>query len=527
MKAISPRVLFLFVFVLVFELLVTQAAYATVSVNVPIGNWSYEAIAKLKALGLIHSDMRGTRPWTRLEMARLIAEADEQFENLSNSEEESSSNGRSQFISAILGRLKGEFRTSLDAVSGTGEGASSYIKPIEDLYLHYYHGNNDFDLENDKGQELAEGSNLRIGLSTHGAFWGHLAYYFNPEWRYSENQFGGDDDEFALLEGYGKLEFFNIELQVGRDSLWWGTGYHGSMILTDNAKPFDLIKVSTPEPVVLPWIFRYLGLFKFQWFWTELEKDRVIPKAELMGFRFDIKPLPFLEIGLARTYMLGGEGSGVKGIGDLNFNDWLKLLFTGNAQDDLNTNQIGGIDVALYFDNIDRWVHILKSIELWGEWYGEDESGGLPSDSGFVVGLKFGDLFLTGRTDLIFEFAENVDSEEPLVWYNHSIYQSGYRYEGDVMGHNMDTEARDYFIRLNQYITPDLILGLDYNRQERRVHQDDREDIDRVDVDLTWQRTEKLRVQTAYRYENINSPNQTGGTDQDNHIFRLFMDYSF
>jgi hypothetical protein len=515
--------------VFIFSILfLTPPSYAKVSVNVPLGHWGYDAIGKLKSLGLIQSDLRGTRPWTRMELARLIVEADEQFQEISNSEgeEESEPSGRTEIIEAILGRLKGEFKADLDEVSGTG-GVSTYIKPIEDVYFHYFYGNNDFDIENDKGQKLAEDSNIRLGFSTHGAAWSHIGFYLNPEYRYSDNQFGGDDQEVRLFEGYGKLEFFNVELQVGRDTMWWGPGRHGSMILTDNARPFDLVKLSNPNPVVLPWIFKYLGLCKFQWFWTELERNRAVPNTEFMGFRVNIKPAPFLELGASRTYQLGGRGSGVKGISDLNFSDWMDILFRGNAQDELDVNQIAGVDGALYLNNLDQWLRVMKSIEIWGEYYGEDEAGSWIADIGYVVGIKFGDLLLSGRTDLIFEYADNIDPDEGPIWYNHHIYRSGYRYKGEVMGHNMDTEAREYFTRIEHYLLPDLILGLDYNRQERKVHQDDRQDIDRGDIDLTWQRTDSLRIETGYRYENIDFPNQPDTNDQDNHIFWLFVNYSF
>jgi hypothetical protein len=246
-----------------------------------------------------------------------------------------------------------------------------------------------------------------------------------------------------------------------------------------------------------------------------------------MGFRVNIKPAPFLELGASRTYQLGGRGSGVKGISDLNFSDWMKIFFEGNASGDLDVNQISGLDGILYLNNLDQWLRVLKSIEIWGEYYGEDESGNWISDIGYVAGIKFGDLLLKGTTDFIFEYADNVDPDEPLVWYNNGIYQSGYRYKGEVMGHNMDTEAREYFTRIEHYLFPDLILGLDYNRQERKVHQDDREDIDRVDIDVTWQRTDSLRIETGYRYENIDYPNQAGVNDQDNHIFWMFVNYSF
>ena len=507
-------------------LFLAPPAHANVSVNVPLGNWSYGAVDKLKGLGLIQSDMRSTKPWTRMEMARLIVEAEKNFQETSNSEAKGDANGRNEIIKAILDRLKGEFKASIDEVT-SGSGASTYIKPIEDVYLHYYYGNNDFDIENDKGQKLAEDSNIRLGFSSYGAFWSHLAYYLNPEYRYSDGQFNGNDQEVKIFEGYGKLEAFNIELEAGRDTLWWGTGRHGTMILTDNAQPFDLIKLSNPEPVVLPWIFQYLGLVKFEWFWTELERNRAIPHTEFMGFRLDIKPAPFLELGASRSYQLGGRGSGVKGITDLNFNDWLKILFEGNASGDLDVNQISGLDGILYLNNLDQWLRVIKSIEIWGEYYGEDEAGHWIADIGWVAGIKLGDLFLSGRTDLIFEYADDVDPDEGPVWYNNSIYKSGYRYKGEVMGHNMDTDARDYFVRLVNYLNPDLILGLDYNRQERLVHQDNREDIDRVDIDLTWQGIDSLRIETGYRYEAIAYPNEAGNNGQDNHIVWVFVDYSF
>jgi hypothetical protein len=246
-----------------------------------------------------------------------------------------------------------------------------------------------------------------------------------------------------------------------------------------------------------------------------------------MGFRLNIKPAPFLELGASRMYQLGGRGSGVKGITDLNFNDWLKILFEGNASGDLDVNQISGLDGILYLNNLDQWLLVIKSMEIWGEYYGEDEAGSWIADIGWVAGIKLGDLFLMGRTDLIFEYADNIDPDEGPLWYNNSVYQSGYRYKGEVMGHNMDTEARDYFVRVENYLSPDLILGLDYNRQERLVHQVDRQDIDRVDIDLTWQGIDNLRIETGYRYETIDFPNQPNGNDEDNHIFWLFADYSF
>jgi len=311
----------LFCLVLLAVLLTPNLSFAQISVNVPIGHWSYGAVEKLTSLGLVRSSMPGTKPFTRLEMARLTREADSSFEGYLDTNPGASHGGRHEIIRGILERLKTEFRTELDELRGTSR-VSTYIKPIEDMYVRYLGSNNEFSLENDKGQAYGDGTNLRAGFSSHGVIANHLAWYINPEYRYSDQAFEGDDNDLTILEGYGKLQFFNLELEAGRDSLWWGQGYHGSLILTDNAKPFDLIKLSNPRPIVLPWVFKHLGLFKLVAFWTKLEQNRSIPHTEFMGLRIDIKPFPFLDIGASRTIMLGGEGpQAPKGVSELSGRD--------------------------------------------------------------------------------------------------------------------------------------------------------------------------------------------------------------
>ena len=504
---------------------VAGTGQAAVSVNVPIGDWSYSAVEKLAALGLIESDMRATRPYTRLEMARLTLEARNRFDSIRATAKEAISGERALIIEAILGRLEREFSADLGELSGAGP--STCIKPLKNVYLSYLYGNHDFKLENTKGEQFGDASNARVGLSSYGVFFSHLAYYLNPEYRYAKSQFSGESQQVELFEGYGKLEFFNIELEAGRDTLWWGPGVHGSLLLTDNAQPLNLIKLSNPDPVVLPWIFKYLGSIKFAAFWTELGDNGDVHQPELMGLRFDLKPLPLLEIGLARTWMLNGRGSGVKGATDLSFNDWMDILFKGNSEGELDVDQRAGLDAILRIPDVDRWLSLMKTFELWSEFYGEDEAGHLPSKWAYVVGAKFGDLFLTGKTDLILEYANDVINGKPGLWYSNQHYPQGYTYKGDILGHNMGSDARDYIVRLEQYLSPDLVLGLDYNRQERGVEAEVEEDINRFDLDFTYQGLARMTVRLGYRFETIDNLNQVKGNDQDNHIFWTNVVVSF
>ncbi|RLB38085.1 MAG: hypothetical protein DRH12_13375, partial [Deltaproteobacteria bacterium] len=439
--------------------LVTEICSADVSVNVPLGNWSYDALDKLVSLGLVQSAIFSAKPFTRLEMARLTIEARSALEK----QKDHLGASATRIAHELVQRLRKEFNAEIQEIEGTTK-VSFYLKPFEDLYATYYHSTEDFAFEYDKGREFCDGSSFKAGFSAHAALFRHLAFYFNPEFRYSKGEFPSEDYKVSLLEGYGKLELWNIELEVGRDSLWWGPGRHGALILTDNVRPFDLIKISNPRPVVLPWIFKYLGLFKFQGFYTKLEGNRYIPKPELMGFRVDIKPFPFLELGASRTIILGGEGDNApKGVSELSFTDWLKLLSGQNISGSLDTDQIAGVDATLHINNLDNFVRVLKTLDIWGQLYGEDEAASLPSRNGFVLGMRLGDIFLTGRTNLVIEHADNVINGYPNFWYNHHVYKSGYTYYKRIMGHEMGSEARDTYVSLEHYLRPDLIAWLSYD----------------------------------------------------------------
>jgi hypothetical protein len=482
-------------------------------------------------------------------MARLTREAEEEYEELFDAQQEKYPADRWEIIRALIDRLKSEFKASLED-SSAGGGSSVAIKPIENVYATYLYGNNEFDLENDKGQKYGEGSNLRAGFSTHGAFFNHLAYYFNPEYRYTEDLSpekiaccGDEGSELDLKEGYGKLEFFNFEVEVGRDSLWWGPGRHGSLILSANAKPFDLIKFTNPSPIVLPWVFRYLGLFKFQAFYTKLEEDRIVPAPEFIGYRFNIKPLPFLEIGHSRTIMLCGDGTDVKCVTELSFSDWLEVLFSGGNDSDLNTNQILGFDIELSIQNVNRWVPGISSVDIWFEY--ADETGPAPPNSGFVTGIKLGDVLLNGKTDVVFEYADAaIETARGGIFYTNKVYPPGYRYFCDVMGHEMDTDSRDYYFRVTHFLTPDFVLGASFNYEDsgivvktkedpmaflegRGLPPSVLEDKTRFDLDFTYQKAAAFLAQAGYRYEKIDDLNGVEGATQDNHIFWAFLQYSF
>ena len=122
-----------------------------VSTNVRLDHWSYNAIDKLIGQGLIDSDMMTTKPVSRLEMARHIAEAIEKAEQLEE---------KNEIILSIIDRLKAEFKDELIAIGALdGSSVESFIKPIEDPYIKYVFADKRTGLENQRGDVFDRRSN--------------------------------------------------------------------------------------------------------------------------------------------------------------------------------------------------------------------------------------------------------------------------------------------------------------------------------------------------------------------------------
>jgi hypothetical protein len=460
--------------------------------------------------------MTTTRPFSRLEMARLIAEAAEKAQRLDE---------RNEIILAIIDRLKMEFKVELIAMGvGDGEIYESFIKPIEDPYVKYVFAYNKPDLENQRGDVFDKHRNYRLGFASRMKFFDTIAFYLHPEYVDSSTD---PDRDVELIEGYGKLATGSLELELGKDSLWWGPAYHGSMLMSNNAEPFKMLKISNPHPVPLPWIFRRLGPFKAVWFLTKLEKDRLgddepnePDEPKLTGLRLNFKPHPAFEFGLSRAMMFGGSGRPRLGLRDY----WHVFWATQeNRPGKLDNNQLAALDASVLVPLGGKIP--AKSIKLYMDLAAEDEADGLPSNWGKLFGMQLNDILHTGRTDLRVEYAHNRIPGKPNAFYNHAIYQSGYTYKGRIIGHHMGTDAQDLFVRLTHYLTEDLILGLEFNREQNNLSARPHQTIDRVGVDLTSFSSSNWQWSAGYRYQNAD--NSRPEDKNDNHIFFIQFVYDF
>jgi hypothetical protein len=503
--------------------LLSSPSPASVSTNVPLGHWSYDAVEKLANYGLIDSSMLTTKPLTRLEMARHVGQAKDALGRMDDPPE---------VLTALVERLTREYKGEL-AQLGVLDGSysGSHLKPVEDPYARYLYANKMPDLENRRGDLFPSGSSWRAGFASRGALFDEFAFYLHPEYAGSSNtgsfrltplnpapgyiqnspSFEGGN-HINLVEGYGKMMVGPIELEGGRDSLWWGPGHHGSILMSNNARPLDMVKITNPQPIQLPWVFRALGPVKAEWFLAELEKDRDFPHANLTGLRVSIKPHPLVELAASRVSQFGGHGMPPLGFFDY-FKPLLALGNRGESSGGNSDNQIAGFDASLLIPLPQN--RLLRSIKLYTDAAGEDEANHFPSKWGDILGVQFNDILKTGRTDFRMEYADDIVPDAPDVFYTHTVYTSGYTYYGRVIGHYMGTASRDLLMQVSHYLTSDLIVNVAYDRTTHWLG-DGAHAVNVYELDVTCFPSPSWQITGGYRFEQRSSSDGGG-----NHIVEV------
>jgi len=459
------------------------SANASASTYIPVDDRIYDLLYRLEAEGVIESGLLTTRPLSRKEAVRLLLEA------------ERNSGNANTFIQSLVASLKDELINDVDN--------TRFIKPVDFLYGKYLYADSDIQqlYYNNDGDHYEKGSNLRAGFSSRAEFdW--FSLYINPELRYSE-----DNTDLVMKRGYGVLSFLGLDLQIGKDSQWWGPGYHGALLLTNNAEPFTMARLTNPQPVLLPWIFKYLGPFNFTFFTTRLEKDRKdVPEPYLWGMRLNFKPHPYIEIGLQRTAMLGGQGRSES------LKTWWYSL-TGKGENIAGIesgDQKAGFDVKLTLP------FKLQPMQLYAEAAGEDEAGGLPIKWAYVTGVFLPRLLNLERIGFRAEYATDHVTGHPNVWYRHHIYTAGYTYKGRIMGHHMGTDSKDIFVETS-YLIPGKNgkVSLFYDREEHNLSRRIREKKDELGLTADLEVIKGLELEASYGHGSFRNFDNIAGEDRD------------
>ncbi|OGW33348.1 MAG: hypothetical protein A2X58_11410 [Nitrospirae bacterium GWC2_56_14] len=454
------------------------------STYLDLGDPAYLLFSRLEAEGVIRSALLTTKPMSRTEAVRLLEEAGKNAE------------GRSDFIKSLVRELSQRI--------GPESSGSSGVKPVESLYGKYVNTNAaarslTYKLAREKEQALnynndgilyGHGSNGQAGITSRADDLGRFSFYFNPEFTAAQ----GEGSELFFRKAYAVLDL-GWDLIAGKNSQWWGPGYHGAILLSNNAEPFTMLQITNPVPSTLPWIFSYLGTYRFTYFVTQLEKDRAdIAEPYFWGMRVVFKPHPNLEIGFERTALLGGRGR------PTDVGTWLNSMF-GTREHDREQNpgdQRAGYDLKLTLP------FELQPLQVYWEEAGEENrqrNSRMPYKLADLYGFYLPRVLSYERISLRAEYATNHVSYWPDVWYTHGVYTAGYTYNGQIMGHHMGTDSRDLFAELTcRFPEKNARWSLAYDRSEHSLSGPVRETAHELSLNMHLNAAENADLALTYGY---------------------------
>jgi hypothetical protein len=488
----------------------------------PYRDWTYTAIEKLVTSGLVGPQVLNTKPMSRMAMARIVALAVQKIR-----QDETGRFSKRTDLEPVLYELMDELAPELEALEVRSRKAAPAgqpwltVQPMSHLQVRGFYSKADANPENSQGLKLRRHFNGTIGFDSYVELDDYVSGYIHPEFLANAESQNG-----KIVEGYAKLKYRNFALRFGRESIWWGPGYHGSMMFSNNAPPLDQLRIGSAEPFILPWFFKYLGPTQMELLFARLEANRDFPRTILGSWRIDSSPLPFLEVGLDRTVQMGGKGRPSMGVPS-----YLAALAVSsdNPGSKYQTNQLYSIDVTLRLHDVDRVVPLSRDLALYADIEVDDtccKNVVWPLKPGYMLGLSLPNFLRRNDSEIRVEWATSSSID-----FTHGTWTNGISYRGFPIAHYMGARAQDLYFRATERILPNLKLGLEFGfakvgSAEFAQVKLPREDRAYGGFDVGYRPIDSVSMLLGYRFERTNNKNFDVDQRATNHILRLEATYS-
>ncbi len=485
---------------------------------VELDSWVYPIFDRLAALGYIHAEFLGIRPWTRAECAELVSEAGD------NITDDSPSDVR-QMYAVLLAEFEPEFTASrkpsvhLESVYGGVTGIQD--SPLNDSY-HFGQT-----MINNFGRPYEKGFNSYDGFSAYASA-GRFVIYTREEFQHAPSasayplavrQFIATVDDnplrpapptattnqFRLLDTYVGVNLAGWELSFGKQSLWWGPDQGGALMFSDNAEPVYMFRASRVIPFELPWIFRRLGPIKLDAFFGKLSGNDFPPRPLIHGEKISFKPTPHLELGFSRTAEFSGVGR------PLTFLSLFRsyTMFTsgyGEPPDQNPGKRMGGFDASYALP------YLRNSLTIYGDALSDDDPSPIANppraalSAGFYMprlpGLRKFDL----RGEAVYTDAPNGETGGHYVYFD-GFYHDLYTNKGNLIGSWIGREGTGFQGWMTYWASPKNSIQFAYRHATiSKNFIPSGESVTDGSVKVNWWLKNDLSVSGSLQYERWFAP---------------------
>lgn len=462
---------------------------------VPLDSWVYPALVRLAAMGYVRTAALASRPWTRIECARLVAEA-----------QDGAGSEMPSYVASLLTRLAREFEGEI----GFRENGDRPSAAIESVYLraggiageplsdgfHFAET-----LTDDFGRPYGRGLNSVSGASLRGSA-GPFAFYVRGEYQASAapspmpasalqaiaavdhlpvGTNPGSAHRGDLLDSYLTLNIAGWQLTAGKQSLWWSPDSDTALIFSNNAAPIPMVRASQVSPAKLPSIFGWLGLVHSDFFFGHLEGYHYVhvpgpnfpvvgnaqhtldPQPFIYGSDLTFSPTPNLQFGVMLTTVFAGETR------PLTFGTFFHTFsMVGNSQAVDPGDRRSGFMVRYALPGLrDRVI-------LYDDAMTEDEPSPIayPQDSAMAPGIYLPRVPGLARLDFRAEgaYTDLPGLDRTGYFYSNFHYAEGYRNDGQLIGSWIGRQGTGFQLASTYWRSADHTLTFSYRHQ--RVNKD-------------------------------------------------------
>jgi len=464
---------------------------------VPLDSWIYPALERLIALGYARSAMLGMRPWTRMECARLVEETGDRLSN------DGMEDGQ---VGEIYRALVGEFQSETARL----DGAANVAARVESIYTRatgisgtplrdgYHFGQT---IINDYGRSYWSGFNNITGVSADAEL-GPLAFSLQGEYQHAPEMpsypqqvlaaTAAADETPALANGVPQVNRFqllnstfafninNVQVSFGEQSTWLGPGESGSLLMSDNAAPFPMLRIDDVMPRETPGLSKILGRFRTEFFIGQLSGQHwelcvvstcqsfpgyrgvvgptIVPQPFIHGEKISFQPTPNLEVGMGVTAMFGGPGLPVT------FANFFHTYYVHTPNLAKNPGKrVSAADVTYRVPHMRDWLTVYLDAMTW------DEISPIGSTRANVnPGIYMPRISGIPRLQLRaegFNISRTKEFGPGWVYYNGDRYRSGYTSDGNLLGSWIGRAGRGGQGWLTYSFSPRNKLQLGYRLQ--------------------------------------------------------------
>jgi len=459
-----------------------RAAASTYVVYIPLDSAIYTELDTLNSLGLLETYLQEVRPIARVEAARLTLEA----ERMMGDGENSGPSPALPLAREMVEDLRAELAEEIHWLENDSEDDQpTMVVPVERIEAQYVYSTGqrrDFGPTDQFGEQLhaveatpllPNNDDLPTSVSNNEVMrtsaWVGIDKFFTA---YGEGAMAGPltsapagvngstRSRFSLLRGEAVVDFGNAAVSFGQHEMYWGTGYYGPLSQSDNARTFPALRIATVHPAYLPGFLRYLGPFRSEAFFGQLDHGRVFSRPWLSGQIIVFKPLSTFEFGITHVVMFGGQFNNQYGW--TGFIGRATGISTGNPSAG-NSNSQAGLTTKFYLPR-------LRNSYLYLDVLGEDNLtlevptigrllpfAAVSYQGGVFVPRVTADGLTTARLEFI-------DTSQRYGFHSDSLY---WTYKDRLMDNPVGPNAFAISLTIGRWLNKSIKVDVDYFHTER------------------------------------------------------------